>query len=158
MSMEAQLPTNYNEGTSGSSHSNLDPMKVIMQELQLMRKNMKEMRGDITNVSMEHRDHRNIGGHDISQNSGTTSRPLSYNNLKLPLLSGAFGSHDYEILEKKVESLFYSYGVREEKFQLVVKSLSYEVNFWWIVIVKKKKENEIATNQDLEPNERSITD
>ncbi|KAI5682510.1 hypothetical protein M9H77_03738 [Catharanthus roseus] len=67
MSMEAQLPTHYNEGTSGSSHSNLDPMMVIMQELQLMRKDMKEMRGYITNVSIEHRDHRNIGGHVMSR-------------------------------------------------------------------------------------------
>ncbi|KAI5682538.1 hypothetical protein M9H77_03766 [Catharanthus roseus] len=60
--MEAQLPNHYNEGTSGSSHSNLDPMKIIIQELQLMRKDMKEMRGNITNLSMEHRDQRNIGG------------------------------------------------------------------------------------------------
>ncbi|KAI5664046.1 hypothetical protein M9H77_23369 [Catharanthus roseus] len=44
MSMEAQIPTHYNEGTSGSSHSTLDLMKVIMQELQLMRKDMKEMK------------------------------------------------------------------------------------------------------------------
>ncbi|KAI5682379.1 hypothetical protein M9H77_03607 [Catharanthus roseus] len=66
MSMEAQLPTHYNGGTSGSSHSNLDPMKVIMQELQLMRKDMKEMRGNITNLSMEHGGQSNIGGHITS--------------------------------------------------------------------------------------------
>ncbi|KAI5681509.1 hypothetical protein M9H77_02737 [Catharanthus roseus] len=65
-SMEAKLPTHYNERTSGSSHSNLDPMKVIIQELQLMRTNMKKMRGNITNLSMEHRDQRNIGGHVTS--------------------------------------------------------------------------------------------
>ncbi|KAI5664101.1 hypothetical protein M9H77_23424 [Catharanthus roseus] len=47
ISIEAQLPTYYNKGTSGNSHSNLDPMKVIMQELQLMRKGMKEMRGKL---------------------------------------------------------------------------------------------------------------
>ncbi|KAI5676040.1 hypothetical protein M9H77_06990 [Catharanthus roseus] len=63
MCMEAQLLTYYNEGTSGSSHSYLDPMKVIMKELQLMRKDMKEMRGNITNLSMEHKDQSNIGGH-----------------------------------------------------------------------------------------------
>ncbi|KAI5653536.1 hypothetical protein M9H77_30723 [Catharanthus roseus] len=44
--MEAQLPTHYNEGTIRSCHYNLDPMKVIMQKLQLMRKDMKEMRGN----------------------------------------------------------------------------------------------------------------
>ncbi|KAI5653101.1 hypothetical protein M9H77_30288 [Catharanthus roseus] len=34
--------------------------------------------------------------------------------------------------EQKVESLFYSYGVKEEeKIQLVLKSLSYEVQVWW---------------------------
>ncbi|KAI5663504.1 hypothetical protein M9H77_22827 [Catharanthus roseus] len=64
--MEAQLPIHYNKETSGSSHSNLDPMKVIMQELQLMRKDMKEMRGNITNLSMEHRDQSNIGGYVTS--------------------------------------------------------------------------------------------
>ncbi|KAI5652997.1 hypothetical protein M9H77_30184 [Catharanthus roseus] len=62
VSMEAELPTHYNEGISGSSHSNLDPMKVIMQELQLMRKDMKEMRGNITNLSIEHRDESGIVG------------------------------------------------------------------------------------------------
>ncbi|KAI5652996.1 hypothetical protein M9H77_30183 [Catharanthus roseus] len=31
-----------------------------------------------------------------SQTLGTTSRPLSYNNLKLPLLWGNFGPYDYE--------------------------------------------------------------
>ncbi|KAI5672250.1 hypothetical protein M9H77_12614 [Catharanthus roseus] len=51
---EAQLPNHYNEGAHGSSHSNLDPMKVIMQELQHMRKDMKEMRENITNFSMKH--------------------------------------------------------------------------------------------------------
>ncbi|KAI5663877.1 hypothetical protein M9H77_23200 [Catharanthus roseus] len=39
---------------------------VIMQELQLMRKDMKEMRGDITNLSMEHKDQIYIGGHVTS--------------------------------------------------------------------------------------------
>ncbi|KAI5650203.1 hypothetical protein M9H77_36208 [Catharanthus roseus] len=53
MSMESQLLTHYNEGTTGSYHSNLDPMKIIMQELQLMRKDMKEMRGNITNLCMK---------------------------------------------------------------------------------------------------------
>ncbi|KAI5653021.1 hypothetical protein M9H77_30208 [Catharanthus roseus] len=31
-----------------------------------------------------------------SQAMGTTSRPLSHNNLKLPLLCGPFGPYDYE--------------------------------------------------------------
>ncbi|KAI5676919.1 hypothetical protein M9H77_07869 [Catharanthus roseus] len=67
MSMEAQLPTHYNEGTSGSSHSNLDTMK------------------------------------------------------------GTFGPYDYVAWVQEVELWFYSYGVtEEEKFQLVLKSLSYE--------------------------------
>ncbi|KAI5667572.1 hypothetical protein M9H77_17425 [Catharanthus roseus] len=67
-----------------------------------------------------------------SQTLGSTSRPLSYNNLKLLILHGTFGPYDYEAWEQKVESLFYSYGVREEvKCQSVLKSLSYEVNVWW---------------------------
>ncbi|KAI5676585.1 hypothetical protein M9H77_07535 [Catharanthus roseus] len=44
-----------------------------------------------------------------SQTLGTTSRSLSYINLKLPLLCGTFDSYDYEALEQKVESFFYSY-------------------------------------------------
>ncbi|KAI5676631.1 hypothetical protein M9H77_07581 [Catharanthus roseus] len=65
-------------------------------------------------------DSYNCGGYNCRRNSqtlGTTSRPFSYNNLKLPLLCGTFGPYDYEACEKKVESLFYSYCVRdEEKF------------------------------------------
>ncbi|KAI5676466.1 hypothetical protein M9H77_07416 [Catharanthus roseus] len=65
-------------------------------------------------------------------NYGTISRSLSYNNLKLPLLDGTFGPYDYKAWEQKVDSLFYSYYVREEeKFPLVLESLSYEVNVWW---------------------------
>ncbi|KAI5677770.1 hypothetical protein M9H77_08720 [Catharanthus roseus] len=56
----------YSLQSSGSSHSNLDPMRVIMQELQLMRYDMKEMRGNITNLSMEHRDQSNIREHTTS--------------------------------------------------------------------------------------------
>ncbi|KAI5683010.1 hypothetical protein M9H77_04238 [Catharanthus roseus] len=67
----------------------------------------------------------------------SSSRPLSYNNLKLLLLWGTFDPYDYEAWEQEVESLFYSYGVREEeKFHWVQKSLSYE------------KENRIKTNQE----------
>ncbi|KAI5666992.1 hypothetical protein M9H77_16845 [Catharanthus roseus] len=76
----------------------------------------------------------NYGGYNCrrsSQTLGTISKPLSYNNLKLPLLRGTFGPYDYETWEQKVESLFYSYCEREEeKFQLVTKSLPYEVKVW----------------------------
>lgn len=40
LSIKTQLPTHYNERTSESSYSNLDPMKVNMQELQLMKKDI----------------------------------------------------------------------------------------------------------------------
>ncbi|KAI5682522.1 hypothetical protein M9H77_03750 [Catharanthus roseus] len=83
MSIEAQLPTHYNEGTSGSCYSNLNPMKVIMQELQVMRKDMKEMRGNITNVSMEHRHQRNTERHVMSLLNGNMVTSL----LMLELLS-----------------------------------------------------------------------
>ncbi|KAI5653075.1 hypothetical protein M9H77_30262 [Catharanthus roseus] len=80
-------------------------------------------------------DSYNYGGYNYrrsSQTLGTTSRPLIYNNLKLPLLYGTFGPYDYKVWEQNVESLFYSYCVREEeKFQLVLKSLPYEVKVWW---------------------------
>ncbi|KAI5676935.1 hypothetical protein M9H77_07885 [Catharanthus roseus] len=66
MSTNAQLQTPHNEGTTESPHSNFDPMKVIMQELQSMRKEMGDKRRDITNVSMEHKDQINIIGHVTS--------------------------------------------------------------------------------------------
>ncbi|KAI5676929.1 hypothetical protein M9H77_07879 [Catharanthus roseus] len=40
----------------------------------------------------------NYGGYNCGRNSqtfGTTFRPLSYNNLKLPVLCGTFGPYDY---------------------------------------------------------------
>ncbi|KAI5682069.1 hypothetical protein M9H77_03297 [Catharanthus roseus] len=63
MSTETQLPIPHNEGTSESPHSNLDPMKVIIQELQQMRKDMMDMRRDMTKLSMEQRGRSNIGEH-----------------------------------------------------------------------------------------------
>ncbi|KAI5652419.1 hypothetical protein M9H77_29606 [Catharanthus roseus] len=50
---DSQLLTHYNEGTGRSSNSNLNPMKVIMQELQQMRKDMKDMRGNMTTKGYE---------------------------------------------------------------------------------------------------------
>ncbi|KAI5666973.1 hypothetical protein M9H77_16826 [Catharanthus roseus] len=73
----SSIPTHYNEGTNGGSHSNLDPMKVIMQDLQVMRKDMKERRGNIANLSMEHRDKSNIRGHV------TSDTQWGYGNLSL---------------------------------------------------------------------------
>ncbi|KAI5681914.1 hypothetical protein M9H77_03142 [Catharanthus roseus] len=86
------------------------------------------------NMYNEHNDSYCYGGYNCkksSQTLGTTSRPLSYSHLKLPLLCGTFSSYNYVPWKQKLESLFYSYGVREEeKFQLVPKSVSYEVNIW----------------------------
>ncbi|KAI5661928.1 hypothetical protein M9H77_21251 [Catharanthus roseus] len=132
MSMEAQLPTHYNGGTSGSSHSNLDPMEVIMQELQLIKKDVNKMRGNITNLSIEQRDQNNIGVHVISHTQ------WEYGNLSLYARSFEHNSYvcyernRFGAWEQKVESLFYSYSIREEeRFQVVLKSLSYEVDVWW---------------------------
>ncbi|KAI5682059.1 hypothetical protein M9H77_03287 [Catharanthus roseus] len=45
-----------------------------------------------------------------------------------------------EAWKQNVESLFYSYGVREEeKPQLVLNSLSYEVNYWWDSKCEKRR-------------------
>ncbi|KAI5667426.1 hypothetical protein M9H77_17279 [Catharanthus roseus] len=80
-------------------------------------------------------DSYNYGGYNYrrsSQTMGTTSRSLTYNNSKLPLLCRPVGPYDYEAREQEVESLFYSYCVREEeKFQLVLTSLPYELKVWW---------------------------
>ncbi|KAI5658083.1 hypothetical protein M9H77_26876 [Catharanthus roseus] len=78
------------------------------------------------------RNYVNLNERRSYQTLGTTSRPPSYHDLKLPLLCGTFGPYDYEVWEQQVESLFYSYCVREEeRFELVLKSLSYEANVWW---------------------------
>ncbi|KAI5672624.1 hypothetical protein M9H77_12988 [Catharanthus roseus] len=45
----------------------------------------------------EYYDSYNYGGYNCrrsSQTLGTTSRPLSFNNLKLPILCGTFGPYD----------------------------------------------------------------
>ncbi|KAI5681750.1 hypothetical protein M9H77_02978 [Catharanthus roseus] len=78
-----------------------------------------------------------------SQTLGTTSRPLSCNNLKLSLFWGTFGPYDYEAWDQEVESLSYAYGVREEeKFHLVLKSLSYEIVLSTKESEGKRKESE----------------
>ncbi|KAI5681258.1 hypothetical protein M9H77_02485 [Catharanthus roseus] len=66
-----------------------------------------------------------------SQTLGTTSRPLSYNNLKLPLLWCTFGLKIIWHGSKKWNHFLFLCVREEEKFQLVLKSLSYEVNVWW---------------------------
>ncbi|KAI5653125.1 hypothetical protein M9H77_30312 [Catharanthus roseus] len=54
-----------------------------------------------------------------SQTLGTTSRPLNYYIFR-------------KAWEREMESVFYSYGVREEeKFQLMLKYFSYVLNDWW---------------------------
>ncbi|KAI5663949.1 hypothetical protein M9H77_23272 [Catharanthus roseus] len=62
MSTDTQFLTPHNEGTSKSPHSNLDPMRVIMQELQSMRSKMGDMQRDITNLSIEQRGNYNHHG------------------------------------------------------------------------------------------------
>ncbi|KAI5683012.1 hypothetical protein M9H77_04240 [Catharanthus roseus] len=80
-------------------------------------------------------DSYNYRGYNCGRSSqilGTTSRPLSYKNVKLSLLCRTFGPYDYEAWDPNVESFFYSFCVREEeKLQLVLKFLSYELNVWW---------------------------
>ncbi|KAI5666906.1 hypothetical protein M9H77_16759 [Catharanthus roseus] len=63
LSTDAQLPTPHNEGTSESPHSNLDQINIIMQELQFVIREMREMRGDITNLSIEQRGQSHIKWH-----------------------------------------------------------------------------------------------
>ncbi|KAI5663024.1 hypothetical protein M9H77_22347 [Catharanthus roseus] len=65
------------------------------------------------NVYTKHNDSYRYGGYNCrrsSQTLGTTSKLLSYNNLKLPLLRGTLDSYNYVVWEQKVESFFYSYG------------------------------------------------
>ncbi|KAI5663807.1 hypothetical protein M9H77_23130 [Catharanthus roseus] len=58
--------TNFFRREEVDGHVIVDVLSIIMQELQIMRKDMKEMRGNITKLSMEHRDQRNIGCHVTS--------------------------------------------------------------------------------------------
>ncbi|KAI5673136.1 hypothetical protein M9H77_13500 [Catharanthus roseus] len=74
----------------------------------------------------EHNDSYYYGGYNCKRSSptlGTTSRPLSYNNLKFALFWGTFDLLCYEIWEQEVESLFYSYCVREDEKRMGLKPI-----------------------------------
>lgn len=83
MSTEAQLPIPLNEGTSDGPHTNLGPM-AIMQELKRMKK-------DITNLSLEHRGRSNNEG-DVTPNTQWGYR--SYNS-HVPYDSPAQSTHQF---------------------------------------------------------------
>lgn len=68
MSRDAQLPIPHDKGTSGDQRVNLDPIMTIMQELHHMRKEMIDMRRDMTNLSMVQRG-QNQGVGNITPNT-----------------------------------------------------------------------------------------
>ncbi|KAI5653478.1 hypothetical protein M9H77_30665 [Catharanthus roseus] len=82
----------------------------------------------------------NYGGYNYRRNTYGSSKyveqrnvwPLSYNQLKLPLLLGVFDSEEYLDWQGRVEALFFAYGIFEEhKVQLVTKSFTSSVLAWW---------------------------
>ncbi|KAI5671393.1 hypothetical protein M9H77_11757 [Catharanthus roseus] len=97
---------------------------------------------------MGYYDNYDYGGYNYrrsSQTLGTTSRSLSYNNLKLPLVCGTLGPYDYEASGQK----------RRRKVPIGVKIFLMRSMFGEIVNVKIEEEWEI--NQlDLELTETII--
>ncbi|KAI5672131.1 hypothetical protein M9H77_12495 [Catharanthus roseus] len=65
MSTDAQLLNPQHEGASESPHSNLDPMRIIMQELQSIKREIGDMGRDITNLSIEQRYESHIEGNSF---------------------------------------------------------------------------------------------
>ncbi|KAI5654321.1 hypothetical protein M9H77_31508 [Catharanthus roseus] len=80
MSPEAQLPIPHNERTSESPHSNLDQMK-----------DMTDMRRDKTNLCMEHRGRRNMGG-DVTPH---TQRGYRSYNPRSPYETAVQSTHQF---------------------------------------------------------------
>ncbi|KAI5672495.1 hypothetical protein M9H77_12859 [Catharanthus roseus] len=56
MSTQAQAPTHFGEESSNSQHD--DPLRLIMQELQSLRDEMRDIRRDVTNLSNQQREVR----------------------------------------------------------------------------------------------------
>ncbi|KAI5664056.1 hypothetical protein M9H77_23379 [Catharanthus roseus] len=54
MSTHAQAPTRFGEESSNSQHDN--PLRLIMQELQSLRDEMRDIRKDVTNLSNQQRE------------------------------------------------------------------------------------------------------
>ncbi|KAI5680979.1 hypothetical protein M9H77_02206 [Catharanthus roseus] len=54
MSTQAQAPTPFGEESSNSQHD--DPLRLIMQELQSLRDEMRDIRRDVTNLSNQQRE------------------------------------------------------------------------------------------------------
>ncbi|KAI5650043.1 hypothetical protein M9H77_36048 [Catharanthus roseus] len=54
MSTQAQAPTPFGEESSNSQHN--DPLRLIMQELQSLRNEMRDIRRDVTNLSNQQRE------------------------------------------------------------------------------------------------------
>ncbi|KAI5652415.1 hypothetical protein M9H77_29602 [Catharanthus roseus] len=54
MSTQAQAPTPFREESRNSQHD--DPLRIIMQELQSLRNEMRDIRRDVTNLSNQQRE------------------------------------------------------------------------------------------------------
>ncbi|KAI5663837.1 hypothetical protein M9H77_23160 [Catharanthus roseus] len=54
MSTQAQAPTPFGEESSNSQHD--DPLRLIMQELQSLRDEIRDIRRDVTNLSNQQRE------------------------------------------------------------------------------------------------------
>ncbi|KAI5654433.1 hypothetical protein M9H77_31620 [Catharanthus roseus] len=54
MSTQAQAPTPFGEESSNSQHD--DPLRLIMQDLQSLRDEMRDIRRDVTNLSNQQRE------------------------------------------------------------------------------------------------------
>ncbi|KAI5672634.1 hypothetical protein M9H77_12998 [Catharanthus roseus] len=87
MSTDAQLPNPHNERTSESSHSNLDLMRIIMQELKLIKREIRDMQRDISNLSIEQGSESHIEGHVNSHTQRGDGNYNHHGSFEIPIQS-----------------------------------------------------------------------
>ncbi|KAI5650412.1 hypothetical protein M9H77_36417 [Catharanthus roseus] len=74
MSTQAQAPTPFGEESSNSQHD--DPFRLIMQELQSPRDEMRDIRRDVTNLSNPQRE---VSAHgSLNVTTPRSNRPFNY--------------------------------------------------------------------------------
>ncbi|KAI5664140.1 hypothetical protein M9H77_23463 [Catharanthus roseus] len=64
MSTQAQAPTPFGEESSNSQNDN--PLRLIMQELQFLRDEMRDIRRDVTNLSNQQREVSHHGSLNVT--------------------------------------------------------------------------------------------
>ncbi|KAI5663855.1 hypothetical protein M9H77_23178 [Catharanthus roseus] len=85
MSTQAQAPTPFGEESSNSQHD--DPLRLIIQELQSLRDEMRDIRRDVTNLSNQQKEvspHGSLNVTSLRSNGPLNrSRTTEFTNLHI---------------------------------------------------------------------------